>query len=614
MRVADIFSQAKDFLGTGASDPAVVYLAITDALELLNNKAPWDVLKAYLDLPVQAGNLVTLPDFVDVPIKVNVSNEPSFSRDRIYEFSINGPGSATRRATFGWEDRGFVPTLVTLPAASRLLIPINGGDFGKKVVIQGRDAAGKEITETLVNAATDVATLQTFYAITAVSKDATTNSVPLWASSNGVAHTTLLATYRPAETEPRYRQIRLSEAGATVRMLVRRKSLAVSGMDDFIQVQSKVGMLLMIKAIVAWRRTDSAVAQAFEADATRICTEAQKATNTFVDLAKDTEADSARGLNLNNRDSVVMGDVFDEVAAIVGPMGQQRIFEKVTEGLEALCNKGHWDGLTGYVDIFTDCASYLTLPRYVESPIEINLGGRPTYMRNKWFEFHLNGPGSECQERCGGWEWVGDVCLQHPVNFVMQLVAVPDTSADDGKVVTVYGYDENAKWIRTGGEDGFPLVTSHSKILPVGADQKVSRVERITREATAGFVRLTGYSLDQTQSVQLGYYYPDETEPRYMRIKLPRASSWVRMRYRKRTLKVASLADPLHLKSKLSIVCMVRALDQLYKAKTGDEIAAAGALELKAVGYLADEQSSSNPGETFQIQFDKSWGSNYILV
>lgn len=610
MRVVEIYNDCKSWIGT--TDQATVFSLISDAVATLARKGGWDARKCYLDLPTNSGNLVTLPSFVESVVKCNVSNTPSVSRDRIYEFSLNGPGNSAARTDYSWEDRGFAPTLVTLPSASRLLVAAtSGGDIGLKIAVVGLDANNNQITDVITLAGTDVATTQSYTKILEVNKDATTNTVSLYATANGTAHTTLLSTYQPYETQCQYRQIRLSKTGVTAHLLVLRKTFRVYSMDDFIPVQSALGLRLMIKALVAYQRTDSGVARAFEEDAVRITTEAQKDTTTFVDLAKETEMDTARGLTYNNRDSVIVADIYDDVCKIVGPIGQYKVFDKITEALEALHNKGHWDGLVGYVDILTDGGQYLTLPRYVESPLAVNVGGYPMIMRNKWFEFHANGPGS--LELDGAfpstWDWVGDVPVQQPLQYDVQLVAVPDSNSDDNKSVTIYGLDQNQKPLGNGS--GYTFTVDHTKLLPNNGDQQISRIDRITRDATNNFVRFIGYKIgDTTQSVQLGYWYPDETEPQYLRIRLPTYSNWVRMRYRKRTLKISSIYDQVNLKSKLALICMVRSIEERYagnKDKADD-------FETKAFQYISEEQMSRNPGEHFDLQFSPTFGGDNLIL
>ncbi len=609
MRVADIYSDSKS--ACGSTDQTTVFAFISDAVETLSAKGPWDCRKAYLLLPVQSNNLVTLPSFIESVLKCNIDSTPSFSRDRIYEFSLNGPGSSAQRTDYSWEDRGFVPTLVSMSSASRLIVAASAPDVGKKVVVAGLDANNKEITEIILIAASNVASVNTYSSLTQVSKDATTNSINLYTTPDGTTLGTLLSTYSPYETEGRYRQIRLSKTGVTARLLILRRSARVNSMDDFIPVASRYGLLLMIKALMAFGRTDKDTGAAYEELAVQKCNEAQKAQTAFIDLAKDTEMDSARGLNYNNRDSIIVSDIYDDAAKIVGPIGQFKVFDKITEAVEALHNKGNWDALVGYVDITTDGGYYVTLPRYVESPITLNLGGRPMSMRNKWFEFHLNGPGTDCQSDSCSWRWYGDTVTANPLTYVVQLTAVPDNNADDGKSITIYGLDDNHKPLMTGSAMGYTFTVDHTKVLPGASDQKISKIDRIVRDSTSNFVRLMGFSTDQTQSLQLGYWYPDETEPLYNRIVMPIWSTWIRMRYRKRTIKVNALTDPIHLRNKACIVTMLQSIEKL---RSGD-VEAAQALEVKSLQQLSEEQMSRNPGESFSLQFDKTWaGSSYILV
>jgi len=255
-------------------------------------------------------------------------------------------------------------------------------------------------------------------------------------------------------------------------------------------------------------------------------------------------------------------------------------------------------------------------------------------MRNKWSEFHLNGPGTDEYggQYMGGaqfgswygaggsgrwgqihaWDAIGTVCTIKPMRAVSQLVAIPDSMADDGKTLRIYGYDGTGKWIiDQDGEDGFTLTVDHTKLVPdKDTDQQVARIERITRDATSNFVKLYAFdAIQQTISVLLGYYYPDETEPQYFRIKLPLDARWIRLRYRKRTLKVTSVWQPLHLYSRMSIITMVRSLKALESDASGAQV-----LEEKAVKFLDDDQKARNPGEVFQLQFneDAGWSSNFI--
>jgi hypothetical protein len=821
LRVYDIFAEAAEYLGN--NDETHVFRTCTRAAEYLAVKGDWDVLKGYVDLPVQLRDLVILPAQVDVPLKFTIDDKPAFSKDRLYEFSLNGFGSAPispDRTEEAWEDRGFVPVQRIPPADGfRVAIPPSAPDAGKKVVIQGELTNGTEVREPLtIDGVNWFISAFHYGKLTEVNKDETRSAINLYyvtpppqndnfaqaqliagGSSDPqnpiigttvaatvetnepvaippgpdpalpdapdvietVAHTVwynwvsvydnhffmyfwtrgghvlevftgdgigvlnpiarsrlvpngsavvgfvpdlgvtyrirvrpvldpivvgfnllwgsikrpdpssdtgpaggdgqtdpsdsmqppsvpaipqpplppsptppenivLIAQYGAKETNPRYRMIRLSRTGVRARFLFRRKVFKITSMDDFIPIQSELGFLTMVQAIQALRRKDLETAKALADSAVEMTTDAQRATTGFIELANNTEIQGARNYRIYNRDSVIMLDIFDEMAKILGNVGEDSIFDAATTALEVLCSKGHYDGFTGYVDIQTDGRRYVTLPRFVDQPVTIAINGRPAYMRNKWSEFHLNGPGSDeygGQWMGGGygdhgdgrwnsihaWDSVGPVVTIRPISAVSQLVAIPDLIRDDGKTLRIFGYDETGKRIIDGsGEDGFTITVNHNKLVPnINIDQKIARIDRITRESTSGFVRLYAFdAAQQTTSVLLGYYYPDETEPQYFRIKLPCDAHWIRLRYRKRTLKVTSVWQPLHLYSRMAITTMARSINTLEKDAGASEV-----LEQKAMKYLDDDQKARNPGETFQLQFneDCGWNSNFIL-
>ncbi len=611
MIVSDIKNSVTRILGK--CDDAIIYDRITHAVSTLACRGNWEPLLGYLDITVASGNVVTLPPQVQNVIKVNINNNPSFSRTRLYEFSLNGPTNDMSETTgYSWMDKGTVATMVPLGATSLLRAVSSAGDNGKLLRIYGRNSDGVEISDTLtLNATTPPVTLNSYKYIDRVLKDATAATVALQTSPGAV----LLSTYSPSETEPQYRQILLSKPAASVKMLFRRNTFKITNDLDFIPLNSQMAMLLMVLSIEKYLSDTTteglALAKGYEEEAVRLCKEEQESRTGF-DISQTDEIQTPLDLNYNNRDSIIVADIFDDVATILGPVGRGKVFDHITESLEALNNKSQWDGMDGYIDITVD-DSTITLPRYVEVPIEVNIGGRPAQMRNKWFEFHLNGPGQEC---CGSCSWMwddrGDVVTIKDVDYEQQLIAIPDLTEDNGKRIRIYGYeaDENGqeKWIKTVNpitsqlDDGFWITISTSAIVPPTDSQKVTRIERIVKDVTKGFVSLQGFDIARNAIVIQGYYYPDETEPNYRRIRIGGSCDWVRMRYRKRTLKVTSLTDPLHLKSKLAIMLMARALVS-YKKGEADK---AAEMELLATQKLLEEQQSRNPGDVTKFSFDRA--------
>lgn len=618
MIVSEIFQDAKRFLGQ--CNEGEIFARLTDAIETLANKGQWEPLLGYMDTAVNSGNLVTLPREVEIPIRVNVDNNPSYARDRLYEFTLNGPGSNSERTGWQWEDRGQVPIFASFVSdpASFVQVSSDASDDGKKIRVYGKDMNGLDISvEITLDAPTTAFTTEAFSSITRVSKDVTAKSVGLYVQNaadifNGIdPH--LIATYAPDETEPLYRQIRLSKTGVTAHIFFRRRTYKITSRDDFIPLHSKMSILMMLKANESYRDGSidkMALGDAYEKKALAFLKEEQDSRNTFAELASQ-DPQPIVGLNINNRDSLIAADVYDDAVAIFGKEGKQKTFDRISDALEALSNKSQWDGLDGYIDVSADDYT-VTLPRYVEVPTEINIGGRPTFMRNKWFEFHLNGPGSECGARCS-WVWDdrGDVVTLVDVSYPQQLLATNDLVEDNGKYIRVFGYDDNDKEIRTINpitnqlDDGLWLPMNIANTVPASNAQLVQRITRIVKDETLGFVKLEGFSVDRNDTNVLGYYYPDETEPNYRRIILGSPCGWVRIRYRKRLLKITSFTDPLHLKSKIALTAMMMSFASLAKG----DLQTADGMEQKALQYITEEHISRNPNETFDFQYDTgtSW-------
>lgn len=603
MFVKDIIEQACAVTGLNSNDgPNGLYNAITDAVEILANKANWDPMQGYLDIRVQDGKTCILPRQVEYPIKININANPSFSRDKLYEFVLNGPGNDMLEVgNSNWMDRGVVPFFKELDSPDIIqAISYLSTDDGKTITFVGLDSEGKEVSETLIlNHLDPPWTGTTFSVVNSVSKDVTVRQVYLVRSLNNEN----IALYEPNETNPQYRKIQLSVAAPALRILYRRATTKITSDNDFIPLHSKVAILLMMKAMEFYKKGDVTQGSPLEDVAVKFIKEEQESLRNF-SLIDATEKQSALDLNYNNADSIIVADVYDDACEIFGNLGRQGIFDKITESVEILNNKSIWDGLEGYVDLCVN-SNIVTLPRYVEIPIAVNIGGRPRQFRNKWFEFHLNGTGSNCGGSCDYIDILGEFVTLCDVSYSQRLIASPDSTADNGKELRVFGYSEN-KWIVTADgpnnalQDGFPVVIASGQNAPLVASQAVDVITRITKPVTSGFVQLSGYGTNGEDSVILGYYFPDETEPNYSRIQIGSNCGWVRMRYRKRMLKVSSLTDPLHLKSKLSVMAIMRSMKSLLDGKLDD----AEKMEQKAFQMLSEEQQSRHPSEGMSFQFN----------
>lgn len=313
---------------------------------------------------------------------------------------------------------------------------------------------------------------------------------------------------------------------------------------------------------------------------------------------------------------IIVSQILSRIQKILGNCNESNAYEKLNAAIELLKNEGNWNPLLGFMDICTqDCI--VTLPDDVETPLSANVGGFPADFRNKWFEFHMNGPGTECcQQSCyvnvqdqGFFPTFRDI-----VSEDSRLLAVGEDSFDDGVVIRVYGYDKNEKWIMTKNpddtlSDGFDVPIFHTS-LPV--EDRIKRITRISKPATRGWVRLVALDNSSDAGAMIGEYRPYETEPQYRRMKVSGPGSddcggcscntWVRMIYRRKQADVSQPTDPIFLHSKEAIVRAVQAVRK-YDADLFEE----GDKYLERAIYFLNKREKVEAGRrTVRIQFDKN--------
>jgi hypothetical protein len=305
---------------------------------------------------------------------------------------------------------------------------------------------------------------------------------------------------------------------------------------------------------------------------------------------------------------------------VFGPIGQQKIFDKMTEAIELLANLGPmWDPLVGYVDIQTWDSFYVTLPQYVDQVLAINVNHSIGTFRNQWFEFHMNGLGQDNDQADsvgsnrpgGGWEEVGEMPCAFPMAAPSYLVAAPLAPIDNGTLIRVWGIDVNDLPIY--GPDrnlGVPITCEQNSFDITGQSLPFKRIDRIVIEGSPqSFIQL--YATDGTQYLQvLGTFWPNVPEPKFRIIRIGQKAVTVRMRYKKRLLKVISLTDPLHMRSRSALMNALRSIE----TATMDAASSAALLEA-AKQMLQREWRATHPQEQLSIQVDPgTWGANFVTM
>jgi hypothetical protein len=299
--------------------------------------------------------------------------------------------------------------------------------------------------------------------------------------------------------------------------------------------------------------------------------------------------------------SVTVSDIYEDVRLILGACSESFLFRKITDAVEVLANSGDFDPLIGFVDIcVTD--RLVTLPREIDIPLAVNIGGKPTIGRGMGFRFHLNGLG-DCDTPCE-WSWddQGLVPTYADIATPAKLVAAVHAEEDENSELRVYGYDDSGIWVRTKeGSDwknGYLVPTVFGVSLPDVGAPTFSRVVRIRKARTIAPVRLSTLDISSNTGALLGAFAYDETDPQYRRIKLNRDCDWVRVMFRRRVFKISAQDDLIPLPSQVSILMMIRAM----KFYDDGDLARATACEATARRWITEAQDVHAPDLPMPMQ------------
>ena len=201
-----------------------------------------------------------------------------------------------------------------------------------------------------------------------------------------------------------------------------------------------------------------------------------------------------------------------------------------------------------------------------------------------------------------------------PCAFPMQapsyLVAAPMSAVDNGTSVRVYGIDPTDLPIY--GQDGnlgVPITCEQGSFDISSQELPFKRIDRIVLGNPQSFIQL--FATDGTQYLQsLGVFWPNIAEPKFRVIKIGQKAVTVRMRYRKRLVKITSLTDPVHMRSRSALFNAMRAV-----MTSATDPNAANLLLMAAKDLLNKEWRATHPQEELGLQFDPgTWGPNFVQM
>jgi hypothetical protein len=319
---------------------------------------------------------------------------------------------------------------------------------------------------------------------------------------------------------------------------------------------------------------------------------------------------------------VTLGEVIEEAKsdAILGISDRAKIISFIKRGLELAVYKGNLNPTIGTIDVCSDKCGHVTLPGFVGTVLQVNVGGCPTVFRSRWYEFHINGFGSRCGRTCGFTDDAGWSPVFEDLEAWSVVTAICEDAIDgDGsKVMVIEGEtmdaNQNVKQALTIPVTGpSELGVKIPLLLNVAnTDSAVTyfrKITRITKPVTRGYVKLLAFPMRQmAHAVHIGYYAPHETNPRYRRIKVGASCKWVRIIYRRTELPLVNDYDVLPIASLQAMLDLIKSV----RLSDSNNFEAAEILLNRGVRLMNEIQTVESGNTYTPIQVDPSWGVGTI--
>lgn len=293
---------------------------------------------------------------------------------------------------------------------------------------------------------------------------------------------------------------------------------------------------------------------------------------------------------------MLVSSIYDDLktSEVLGSCDDNYIFARLSDAQKLVSNMGIMDPAIGEMSLCV-CDGCVTLPMDVATVLAVNQGGFPTLLRDQWFQYHANGPGTECWIPWNYTDVLGQVSTYRDPSGPVYLVSEVESPKDSGKSMRVFGWDENGKRIYTPDSDGnlrdgflVPMVYGFS--LPNPGVPLIGRIDRIQKDVTSGFIRLIAVNADGTPHTQIGYYRPEETVPSYVRIRVT-DNNWIKIKYRKKSFNVTSINDWINVDNREVIILAVKAV----QARRRNNIDLGSQLEAEASRILTKEVEANRP-------------------
>lgn len=315
-----------------------------------------------------------------------------------------------------------------------------------------------------------------------------------------------------------------------------------------------------------------------------------------------------------------VGELFEgsKSDAILGQSDFRKFLDFQRRAIELAAFKANYAVWLGTLDVCSDECGIVTLPYFVGTVLQVNVGGSPTMFRNPWYGFHINGKGDGrgCGPSIGysddltwsptfrdlkEWSMVAVIC-EDAIDGNGSLSAVVEGETMDANnnpkmAITIPPTGPSSPGVR------IPLIVNWASTDP--ANTYFRKITRVTMPVTRGYKKLVGFPIRQmAQAVTLGYYAPNETTPTYRRIRVGCACKSVRIKYRRASLKLENTYDLVPLGSYQAALELLKSI----RLADSNNVQASEAYLARAVRLLNEVESVENATPWSAIQVDPSFG------
>jgi hypothetical protein len=301
---------------------------------------------------------------------------------------------------------------------------------------------------------------------------------------------------------------------------------------------------------------------------------------------------------------------------VLGIDDRSAIIDYIQRAIELATWKANWNPYLGTMDVCSDGCGVVTLPSEVGVILATNVGGFPAQFRNSWFQYHINGPGTE--QGGGGiygmgaggdsgyvWDDRGLSATFQDLKEWSYLAAIVENPADGlGNLsITVYGDTMDSNYNEKFVSVQIPLLNGYAAIDSAATQFK--RITRVDKPVTQGYVKLIGFpGTNQANGRTIGYYAPSETQPQYRRIRVNANCKWVRIKYRRSEIRFVNDTDIIPLPSKAALIFLLKSI-RLFETNNLD---IAQAYEDKAIKLLLERLLIEDGPATFKLQIEPGYG------